>query len=924
MNRLFIRRRLQITKFFGRDSVSLKSVSLPVLAGVAVLVATLFLRQALIAREEEAIDHTLYLQADNAKIHILQSLEQQTQGLLRMAKRWEVQGKPRQEYWEADARLYVQDYPALQVIEWVDASNHARWVVPIKGNEEALNLNLGFEPKRRISLEAARNTGQIVFTPTIEIQQGGKGFLLYIPIGNRQDFEGFILGAFRTEKFFDYTFNEWYRRIEHKYGVAIYEGDKQIYSHYRSNKHNHLKFVQQRTINFYGIAWRLEIWPESELQEGKSVLDDLVLGAGIAIACLFSGTIFLVQTSQRQVKKLDAVNHKLEAEIAERQRVDEELKKSESLFRLLAEISPVGIFRSDAEGKIIYANERTCQIVGVPSENLLGWKWGNYLHPEDAQRVYRSWLYAIAHQLPWYDEYRLLDQKTRVTWVLAQTDLEREATGNVIGYVGTLTDITERKQAEVVQQQALAAAETANRAKSAFLASMSHELRTPLNAILGFSQILSASNSLTAQEREQIEIVNRSGQHLLELINDILSMSKIEAGRITLNESSFDLYELLGSVQELLQLKAKSKGLQLIFEYANDMPPYIQTDESKLRQVLINILGNAIKFTQNGIVSLRVSVANELHPLTIQFAVSDTGIGIAPEEIDMLFEPFVQTKTGQKSIDGTGLGLPISREFVKLMGGNISVSSTLGQGSIFTFDIKAKVVDAADNETRLTSRRVIGLEPNQPKFRILIVEDIEQNRLLLVQMLTPLGFELREAINGEAAVEIWQSWQPDLILMDMKMPVKDGYEATKCIRESPNGKDTYIIALTASAFDEQREDILKAGCNDFVSKPFRGEILYEKIAFYLGVRYVYAEENQSVSEPRSLQPLTLTKEALNVMPNEWVEQLYQAAIALDDRQIMQLIKQIPDREAVLAKTLTDVVDNFRFDLISNCINNSSC
>lgn len=924
MNRFFIPLSWHRTKLFEKASLFLNNLSLPVLAGIIVLAATLFLRQALIAQEEAAIDRTLRLQAENAKIHLTENLLGQTQALVRMAKRWERQGKPRQDIWEAEAKLYVQDYPGFQAIEWVDTTNHVRWIMPLEGNEAALNLNVGFEPKRLKALEGARNTSQLVFTSSIELNQGGKGFRLFVPIGSRLDSGGFIAGVFQNQKFFDHTFKELDRRVGSKYGVAIFEGDEEIYSYYHNNRRNDRKWSHETTLNFYGITWHLRIWPEPYLVEEKSFLDDLVLSGGIAIACLFSGTIFLVQTSQRQVKKLDAVNHKLEAEIAERQRVDEELKKSESLFRLLAEISPVGIFRSDAEGKIIYANERTCQIVGVPSENLLGWKWGNYLHPEDAQRVYRSWLYAIAHQLPWYDEYRLLDQKTRVTWVLAQTDLEREATGNVIGYVGTLTDITERKQAEVVQQQALAAAETANRAKSAFLASMSHELRTPLNAILGFSQILSASNSLTAQEREQIEIVNRSGQHLLELINDILSMSKIEAGRITLNESSFDLYELLGSVQELLELKAKSKGLQLIFEYANDMPPYIQTDESKLRQVLINILGNAIKFTQNGIVSLRVSVANELHPLTIQFAVSDTGIGIAPEEIDMLFEPFVQTKTGQKSIEGTGLGLPISREFVKLMGGNISVSSTLGQGSIFTFDIKAKVVDAADIETRLTSRLVIGLEPNQPKFRILIVEDIEQNRLLLVQMLTPLGFELREAINGEAAVEIWQSWQPDLILMDMKMPVKDGYEATKCIRESPNGKDTYIIALTASAFDEQREDILKAGCNDFVSKPFRGEILYEKIAFYLGLRYVYAEENQSVSEPRSLQPLTLTKEALNVMPNEWVEQLYQAAIALDDRQIMQLIKQIPDREAVLAKTLTDVVDNFRFDLISNCINNSSC
>jgi PAS domain S-box-containing protein len=921
-----MRPRWHITKSFGNQS-------LPVLAGIAVLAATLLLRQALIAQEEAAIDRTLRLQAENAKIQLTENLLGQTQALVRMAEGWEMEGKPRQEYWEADAKLYVQDYPAFQAIEWVDASNYVRWVVPFKGNEAALNLNLGFEPKRLMALQGARNTSQIVFTPTIELKQGGKGFLLYVPIGSRLDFGGYIVGVFQTEKFFDYTFNEWDKRVGRKYGVAIFEGDQEIYSHYHSNRRNEQKWSHQTTINFYGITWHLRIWPEPELVEEKYLLDELILAGGVTIACLLSGTIFLFQTSQRQVKKLDAANHNLEREMIERQRAKEALKTSERLFRILTEISPVGIFRSDAAGQIIYANERACQIIGASLADLVGWKWSDRIHPEERQRVYKTWLYAIANQVPWQEEYRLLHQEGRVIWVLAQTDLEREETGTVIGYVGTLTDITARKQAEIALQQALAAAEAANRAKSNFLASMSHELRTPLNAILGFSQILSSSESFTPQEREQIEIVNRSGQHLLELINDILSMSKIEAGRITLNETCFDLYGLLDSVKDLLQLKAKSKGLQLDFAYAKDIPQYIQTDESKLRQVLINILGNAIKFTSTGSVTLRVKIAEELgswgagenvhsnfplhsNHLSLWFNVEDTGPGIAPEEIDILFQPFVQTKTGQKSIEGTGLGLPISRAFVRLMGGDISVSSTLGQGSIFTFDIKVTLVDSADIETTVASRRIIGLEPNQPKYRILIVEDIKQNRLLLVKLLAPLGFEVGEAIDGQEAVTMWQSWQPDLILMDMKMPVMDGYEATKRIREAPNSQDTVIIALTASAFEEEREDILKAGCNDFVSKPFLAEILYEKIALHLKVRYVYAAENQAAST----QPLQLTKEALNVMPNEWLEELYRAAIALDEISIISLIKQIPERESMLTKILTDLVDNFRLDLIANCLN----
>ncbi len=897
-------------------SKSFANFSLPVLAGIGVLGGTLLLRQALIAREEAAIESTLRLQAENAKIQLAENLLGQTQALVRMAESWERQGKPRQEDWEADAKLYVQDYPGFQAIEWVDASNHVRWIVPLKGNEAALNLNVGFEAKRLKALEGARNTSQLVFTPSIELKQGGEGFLLFVPIGSRLNFGGFIVGVFQTEKFFDYTFKELDRRVGLKYGVAIFEGNQEIYSHYYGNRRNKEKWSHQTTINFYGITWHLRIWPESELLEEKSILDELILGAGVTIACLLSGTIFLFQTSQRQVEKLDAAKQKLEGEIVERQRAKEALKKSERLFRILTEISPVGIFRSDAAGQTVYANERACQIIGASLEEVLGCSGGDRIHPDDRRRVYKTWLCAIAHQLPWQQEYRILHQEGRTIWVLAQTDLEREETGNVIGYVGTLTDITERKQAEIALEQALAAAEAANRAKSNFLASMSHELRTPLNAILGFSQILSPSESLTEQEREQIEIIKSSGEHLLEIINDILSMSKIEAGQITLNQNSFDLYELLDSLKDMLQLKAKSKGLPLNFEYAKNIPQYIETDETKLRQVLINILGNAIKFTQQGIVTLRVSAATNLDKLKIKFEVSDTGPGIAPEEIDILFEPFVQTKAGKKSIEGTGLGLPISREFVRLMGGDITVSSIVGQGSIFTFDIKVTLADSVDIETTVASRRVVGLEPNQPKYRILIVEDIEQNRLLLVKLLTPLGFEVREAINGQEAVTMWQSWQPNLIVMDMKMPVMDGCEATKRIREAPNSQDTMIIALTASAFDEQREDILKVGCNDFISKPFRAEVLYEKIALHLNVRYVYAGENQAAAT----QPLQLTKEALSVMPNEWVEQLYQAAIALDEVSIIELIKQIPARESMLAKILTDLVDNFRLDLIASCLN----
>jgi CheY-like chemotaxis protein len=297
------------------------------------------------------------------------------------------------------------------------------------------------------------------------------------------------------------------------------------------------------------------------------------------------------------------------------------------------------------------------------------------------------------------------------------------------------------------------------------------------------------------------------------------------------------------------------------------------------------------------------------------------------------------------------------------MGGDITVKSTLGIGSIFTFDIKVSLAHQVDVETTLPNRSVIGLEPNQPKYRILIVEDVEENRLLLFKLLEPLGFELREACQGQDAVTMWQNWQPHLILMDIRMPVMDGYQATQEIRKAERRRmkdetkaerrrmkdeniyssgsqlenpqklacnplhfsdftlhpSTVIIALTASAFDEQRETMLRAGCDDFISKPFREDILYEKLAHYLGVRYLYEAENQATSTQQSVQPLQLTAESLTVMPSEWVQQLHHAALAMDDQSVIELIQQIPEKEATLAKILSHLVDNFRLDLIVDCL-----
>jgi PAS domain S-box-containing protein len=551
----------------------------------------------------------------------------------------------------------------------------------------------------------------------------------------------------------------------------------------------------------------------------------------------------------------------------------------------------------------------------------------------------------------------------------------------------------ERKLAEDALKQSAYAADAANRAKSEFLSRMSHELRTPLNAILGFTQVMNRSSSLSPQEQEHLGIISRSGEHLLELINDILEMSKIESGRVTLNETNFDLYCLLDTLKEMFQLKAKFKGIELIFDRIPDVPQYVKTDERKLRQVLINILGNAIKFTELGKVTLRVTRSHKseikshngqlapdsffLHSdsFFLHFEVEDTGSGIAPEEMHLLFAPFEQTETGRKSQQGTGLGLPLTRQFVQLMGGDITVSSTVGKGTIVKFDVPLCLAQSHEVQTPQETRRVIGLAPDQPKYRILVVDDVRLSRLVLVKLLASTGFEVREATNGVEAIALWKSWEPHLIFMDMLMPVMDGYEATRKIKAREQGSNrvqgtqgtqgafydtsalrllapgatgansntdiskekssptspaspaphlqTIIIALTANAFEEDRAVILSAGCDDFVSKPFQEETIFEKIARYLGVRYIYEEPVLMSSEVSPQDEESSSDRCpevyLSQMPAEWVTQLYQAAASGSDCQIFQLIEQIPSTHASLRHTLMDWVNNFRFDRVIDLI-----
>ena len=466
-------------------------------------------------------------------------------------------------------------------------------------------------------------------------------------------------------------------------------------------------------------------------------------------------------------------------------------------------------------------------------------------------------------------------------------------------------------------QKAKDLAEVANVAKSEFLANMSHELRTPLNAILGFTQIMNRDRSLNKSQLENLTIIGRSGEHLLALINDVLDMSKIESGRIALHETDFDLRESLYLVVEMFQMRADNKDLYLKLEQSADLPQFIRTDEKKLRQVLINLISNALKFTKTGGITIKVNLENlgdESSFANIHFSVSDTGAGIAADEADKVFDPFMQTESGRKSEQGTGLGLPISRKFVQLMGGDITFNSEVGIGTTFEFTIQAAFSESAKAIATKPTSRVISLAPNQKNYRILVVDDRWENRYILVKLLTPIGFEVKEAENGQVAIALWEQWQPDLIWMDMRMPVMNGYEATTQIRSHLKGQATTIIALTASTLEEERAIVLSAGCDDFVRKPFLEDTIFEKMSQYLGVQYIY--EAIAPSQPKSSESLVkFTAESMLVMPNAWLIELEQAASQLDGNAIAQLLTQVPKEHFLLVKEIEDHVNDFDFDRI---------
>jgi len=609
-----------------------------------------------------------------------------------------------------------------------------------------------------------------------------------------------------------------------------------------------------------------------------------------------------------------------------------ELKQAEATRTQLAaivEFSNDAIVGKTPDGIITHWNKSAERIYGYSTENIIG-KPVTVLAPPSRHAEIREMLEEIRKGgiVVNHESERIRKDGVLIHVAVTLSPI-KDASGNIIGISTITRDITEHKRnaeelsrykdhlEEEVQQRtedlilARNAAEAANRAKSVFLSSMSHELRTPLNAILGFSNLMSKNAQMPGSLRQNLDIIKRSGEHLLTLINDVLEMAKIEAGRVQLENTPFDLGGMVRDVTDMMLVRAEEKGLFLLIDQSSRFPRYVAGDESRLRQVLINLIGNAIKFTEQGGITLRLSTRrNSFSHLMIE--IEDSGPGIAPEHRQRIFEPFVQLNS-QRDNKGTGLGLSITRQFVQLMGGSIGLDSTPGKGSLFRLDLPLNEVTKTDiiQSEQAEKGDVIGLAPGQPVYRVLIVEDTLENRLLLTKLMESAGFQVKVAENGKQGVKLFQSWHPHFIWMDRRMPVMDGLEATRQIRKLPGGKDVKIAAVTASAFIEQRSESLDAGMDDFVRKPYRFNEIYECMSKLLGVTFIYSG---ALDEPEQTAT-ALMPEMLSVLPATLRGDLTAALESLETERIAQVIQQVAPYDRKLQKTLSHLAENFDYPSI---------
>jgi PAS domain S-box-containing protein len=637
----------------------------------------------------------------------------------------------------------------------------------------------------------------------------------------------------------------------------------------------------------------------------------------------------------------------IQRDVTQRKKAEMALLESERRLALLMKNLPGMAYRCQniQDWKFDFASEGAFALTGYSVEELINSKTISYadvIFKDDREFVWNQTQTSIAKHHLFSIKYRIKTKSGALKWVTEKGMGVFLDDGSLLAVEGFISDITDLKNAEnelrrnnevleikvdertaelkIAKEQA----ESANRAKSLFLSKMSHEIRTPMNAILGFSQLMRRDPDLSDTQSKHLTTINRSGEHLLALINDVLEVSKIEAGCVTLQPEAFDFHRLVDDLINMFRVRTDAKNLQFDLLLDKDVPHFLTTDAGKLREVLMNMLSNAVKFTEKGGIVVRINLIPG-QSLTDDFAgkvkllveVEDTGCGIAEEDIDAVFTPFEQADDTRWH-EGTGLGMPISRQFAHMMNGDLTVISRVGHGSTFTFAFNAELssgdnVQSVSNENKSS---VVALATGQKKFNILIADDDDSNLELLVQLLNSIGFKTCEAQDGEEAVKVFKKEKPDLILMDYHMPKKNGFEVTKKIKSLPEGTDVPIIIVTASALNQTHDNALKAGADSFIKKPYIEDDLLEEIKKFLNLKYVYsAEKEPDESKTPAIQKkeeVSTISESIKKLPKTLISQMHQAVLEGNQNNLLKLIASAKIDPA-LAKLLRSKTEAFEYE-----------
>ncbi|MBK8594724.1 MAG: CHASE domain-containing protein [Holophagales bacterium] len=624
-------------------------------------------------------------------------------------------------------------------------------------------------------------------------------------------------------------------------------------------------------------------------------------------------------------------------DISDRRRTEAEVRRQQALVQSLLDSIPDLVFIMDTAGVCLGCNPPFAELLGRPREEIVGRSTHDLFPPEAADFIRQQDALMLAELRPRRNDEWVSHPDGRRILVDTLKTPYYGLGGELMGILGISRDITARHEAvqarEAVATELRAALEKADRlnallqeetertselaarasaasvAKSAFLANMSHEIRTPMNSVLGFSQLLLDDPSLSRSQRERLEGIQRGGDHLLKLINDILKMSRIESGRTSLNLADIDLHALLANVETMFRLRMARQGLAFSVERLAGVPRAVVADEARIGQILINLIGNALKFTREGSVHVRVRSETERDgTVLLGMEVEDTGPGIHEDDLPRLFQQFEQTRSGVQAGSGTGLGLAISRGLARLMGGDLTVRSTPSVGSVFTAEIR---VTPSGARLPLESARTPGVRSLPPGLvppRILVADDLADNRTILEDMLGRVGFQVQAAANGREALDLFSSWQPDLVLMDLRMPVLDGFDAIRSMHENGKGAHTPVIVVSASVFEESRQHASEVHADDFMGKPVREAELFQKVGRLLGIDYVYDEEPGAGPPVSGAFPAGRIPEALRLA-------MHEAVVNADQEQLGQLVVELAGTDAAAAAKLKDLAEAFEYDRI---------